>query len=79
VKKKTRRPNAVGKISPMQALQFLEDIRVLHSNKDELTQAISIRIPQNILRLLKTRADVEGKKYQSLMIELLRDGLRKPK
>ncbi len=60
----------------MQALQFLEDIRVLYSSKDEPTQAISLRIPANVLRLLKTRAASEGKKYQSLIIQILRESLK---
>lgn len=68
-----------GPISPGQALQFLEDMRVLYSAKDEPTRAISLRVPENLLRLLKTRAALEGKKYQSLMIEILRKGLSDPK
>lgn len=81
MKRKTAaKKNAVSsvEITPMQALQFLEDMRVLYSTKDEATRAISLRVPENILRLLKARATSEGKKYQSLMIELLREGLRAP-
>lgn len=63
-------------ISPEQALQFLEDSRVLYSSMDEPTRLISIRIPENILRLLKTRAASEGKRYQSLMIEMIRKSLK---
>jgi predicted DNA binding CopG/RHH family protein len=65
-----------GPISPWQALQFMEDMRVLYSAKDEPTRAISLRVPENLLWLLKTRAAIEGKKYQSLMIEILRKGLK---
>ena len=72
-------PKDAGQISPGQALQFLEDMRVLYSAKDEPTRAISLRVPENLLRLLKTRAALEGKKYQSLMIEILRKGLSDPK
>lgn len=64
------------KISPEQAVEFLESFRKLGSEIDEATQLISIRIPANILKALKLRAGVEGKKYQSLMIEYLRKGLR---
>lgn len=67
------------KVAPPEGLQFLEDMRVLYSSKDEPTQAISIRIPANILRLLKTRAASENKKYQSLIIELLKASFKNSK
>ena len=55
---------------------FLEDFRIMTSERDEPTVAISIRIPQNILRIIKLKAKAEGKKYQSLIIDYLRKGLR---
>jgi hypothetical protein len=63
-------------ISPEEALRFLEDIRIMSGEVDEPTKAISIRIPANILRTLRLRAKSEKKKYQSLIVELLRKGLR---
>lgn len=66
----------VDSVPPLQALHFLEDMRVLYSTKDEPTKPISLRLPANLLRLLKTRAATEGKKYQSLMIEILRDSFK---
>lgn len=63
-------------LSPEEALQFLEDIRIMASEVDEPTVAISLRVPQNILRAIKLRAKADGKKYQSLMIEYFRKGLR---
>lgn len=64
-----------NKFSPEDALDFLESIRKLQDEKDEPTSPISIRIPGNILRTLKLKAKFEGKKYQSLIIDLLRKGL----
>jgi predicted DNA binding CopG/RHH family protein len=63
-------------ISPEEALQFLEDIRTLQFNIDEPTVSISLRVPRNILRSLKLKAKADGKKYQSLIIEYLRFGLK---
>lgn len=63
-------------LTPEEALRFLEDIRVLQTEKDEASTAISIRVPENILRAIRLKAKSEGKKYQSLMIEYLRRGLR---
>lgn len=63
-------------VSPEDALRFLEDIRVMSSEIDEPTVAISLRIPANILRSIKLKAKADGKKYQSLIVDYLRKGLR---
>lgn len=68
--------NKRSEITPEEAIQFLEDIRNLSYNIDEPTVAISLRVPANILRALKLKAKAEKKKYQSIMIECLRQGLR---
>ena len=66
------------RISPEEAVKFIEDIRNMSADQDEATVAISLRVPENILRSLKLKAKSEGKKYQSLIIEYLRQGLRAP-
>lgn len=72
-KKKSTAPLA---ISPDEAVRFLEDIRRMASDVDEPTVALSLRVPGNILRAIKLKAKADGKKYQSLMVEYLRRGLR---
>ena len=76
--KKSLRANKKVTISPEEALQFLEDIRKMQSEIDEPTTAISLRVPSNILRSLKLKAKADGKKYQSLIVEYIRKGLRQP-
>ncbi|MBX3039198.1 MAG: hypothetical protein KF789_00650 [Bdellovibrionaceae bacterium] len=49
------------------------------SYKNEPTQLISRSVTGNILRTLKTTAKLEGKKYQSMIIEMIRDGLKAKK
>ena len=73
--KKNRRTSSRDKITPEQAVRFLEEIRKMSENIDEPTVPISLRVPANILRTLKLKAKSEGKKYQSLMIEYCRQGL----
>ena len=73
---KKNKSKSSGNITPLQALQFLEDIRNLQNEMDEPTVAISLRVPGNILRSLKLKAKADGKKYQSLIIEYLRQALR---
>lgn len=59
-----------------QGLYFLEDFRKLMGEKDEPTVPISLRLPANILRMLKYKARTQNKKYQSLIVEYLRKGLK---
>ncbi|KYG63966.1 hypothetical protein AZI86_14245 [Bdellovibrio bacteriovorus] len=70
--------NKSPKISPEEAVQFLDDMRKLSHEVDEKTVAISIRIPENVLRAVKTKAKSENRKYQSVMIEYIRKGLKVP-
>ncbi len=65
-----------NKITPEQALRYLEDMRLLSEQKDLPTSPISLRIPQNLLSLLKSKAKIENKKYQSLIVEYIRLGLQ---
>lgn len=76
--KKSSRPKKPKNtaISPEEAVRFLEDLRLMASDIDEPTVAISLRIPGNVLRSIKLKAKADGKKYQSLMVEYLRKGLR---
>lgn len=64
-------------ITPEEAIRFLDDMRKLSHDIDEKSVAISIRIPENVLRALKTKAKTENRKYQSIMVEYIRQGLRK--
>lgn len=59
--------------SPEQALEFLESFRKMQAGRDEPTRAISLRVPGNILRAYKSLAATEGRSYQKMMIQALRD------
>lgn len=67
------------KISPEEALRFLEDMRLLQEGKDGPTKSISLRVPENILKTIKARAKLTNRKYQSLMIHYIRKGLSEDK
>lgn len=69
--KKTARQS----LSPEEAVQFLHDFQNLTAQIDEPTVLISLRIPANLLRNLKTVAKIENKKYQSMIINFIRKGL----
>lgn len=63
-------------ISPLEAVEFLDSFRKMIAETDEPTQLISLRVPGNLLKVLKTKAKSEGKKYQSLIIQYIRKGLK---
>lgn len=62
-------------ISPEEALLFIDSFQKMIADKDEPTKLISLRVPANILAALKVKAKAEGKKYQSMIIEMIRKGL----
>lgn len=60
-------------------LQFIESFQRLMADKDDKTVPISVRIPKNVLDALKFKAKLQNKKYQSLMLEFIRNGLKQSK
>lgn len=58
-----------------QALQFLEDFRSLVHGQDKLSRPISIRIPENVLESFKRVCKQSGVKYQSQIVQLMRQWL----
>lgn len=56
----------------LRALQFIEDYKKLVFQKDEPTKAISVRIPAQLLRLLKAEAEKKGLGYQTHLVQILR-------
>jgi hypothetical protein len=74
-KPKATAANNPRKMTPEEAVIYLDSMSRLGLVKDLPTKAISVRIPENILNLLKLKARAENKKYQSLLIEYVRQGL----
>lgn len=71
-----KKPKQNVSVSASQAVQYLEDIRTMVSGLDEPTLAISIRIPANVLRAVKLKAKSNGRKYQSMIVDYIRQGLQ---
>ena len=59
-----------------EGLVFIESFQKMLNDQDEKTVAISLRIPKNILTAAKFKAKSQQKKYQSLLIEYIRNGLK---
>lgn len=66
-------PRARSEMSVDEAMRFLEDMQHLGSEIDEPTQAISLRVPRNVLRVFKARAKLDARKYQSVIVALMRE------
>lgn len=62
-------------LTPEEVVDFLESFRKMVGQQDEATQLISLRVPANIIRAFKLRAKADGKKYQSMIIQAMRDYL----
>lgn len=60
------------KMNPEEVCQFLADYQELMFGVEQTSTLISIRIPDNILRAVKQKSQLAGKKYQSQIVELLR-------
>ncbi|MEN9722201.1 MAG: hypothetical protein RJB38_187 [Pseudomonadota bacterium] len=60
------------KVTPAEALQFLEDFRQLMEGNEGPSKLISIRVPERLLRLFRSQCDRAGRKYQSQILELMR-------
>ncbi len=74
---KKLKKKSTSDITLEEGLKFLEDIRLMAGDIQEPTKPISIRVPANLLRTLKLKAKMNHTKYQTLIIDYIREGLRK--
>lgn len=65
-----------NRLSPEDSLRFLEDFKKVVYGRDLKTKLISVRVPENILNSFKIKASEENKKYQSLIVQLMRDWVK---
>ena len=68
-----------NKMNAEKALMFLEDMRTLTQQKHGPKKLISIRIPENFIQALKTKANIENKKYQNLIVQAIEEFLQADK
>jgi predicted DNA binding CopG/RHH family protein len=60
------------KLTDDQAALFVEDFRRTVFGQDQKAKAISLRVPENILNAFRLKAQSKGQKYQSAIVELMR-------
>ncbi len=66
-------------LTPEQSIRFLEDFSKTVFQRDLKTKLISLRVPENILNTFKTKSKLSNQKYQSVIVQLMREWVkRKP-
>lgn len=74
------------KMSPQEIIQFLDDFRKIHGNKNLPTNSqktgktrsklISMKVPEDLLSAFKTKAKLTDIPYQTQIKRLMRDWLQ---
>jgi predicted DNA binding CopG/RHH family protein len=59
------------KLTTDQILQFLSDFQQLHSRQATKTRLISIKVPEDLLRAFKTKAELANVPYQTHIKRLM--------
>jgi predicted DNA binding CopG/RHH family protein len=66
-----------SQMSTKEIVQFLEDFRTIHSqtrsDPSSPSRLISLKVPENLLRAFKIKAEKKGWKYQTLIKHLMKD------
>ena len=58
-----------------QVIEYLEDYRRLHLGKPAASRLISMKVPEDLLRAFRRRAELEGTRYQTKIKTLMRQWL----
>jgi predicted DNA binding CopG/RHH family protein len=66
-----------SKMSPEEICAFLEQYQEIITGKDRKSKLISIRVPENLLEVFKKKAESVGVAYQSQIMRLMREWIRK--
>lgn len=66
------------KLTPHEIIQFLDDYRkIISSSERSRSKLISIKIPESLLNNFRFKAESQGKKYQTVIKELMKEWLLK--
>lgn len=63
-------------LTALQALKFLDDFRQVVYGQESKTKLISLRVPENLLASFKVKAKQQDRKYQSVIVQLMRQWLK---
>lgn len=63
-------------MTPNQVMEFLDSFQQVVSGQDQKTKLISMRVPENVLETFKVIAKNKNQKYQSVIVQLMRDWIK---
>lgn len=64
------------KLTPRQVVDFLEDFRqIAAAGKSSKSVLISMKVPENLLNAFKMQAKLQGRPYQTMIKDLMREHL----
>ena len=69
------------KMTPEQIVQFLDDFRRIHGHpikKPARSRLISLKVPEDLLRAFRQKADLHEVRYQTQIKRLMTDWLARP-
>jgi predicted DNA binding CopG/RHH family protein len=61
------------RMTPDQVILFLEDFRRLHASQPSRSKLISLKVPEDLLRAFRTRAELAGVPYQTQIKRLMQE------
>jgi predicted DNA binding CopG/RHH family protein len=63
-------------LTPEQIVNFLEQFRhIAYAGQKSTSKLISLKVPEDLLEAFKFKASLEGRPYQSIIKELMREWL----
>lgn len=64
-------------MTPLQIIKFIDDIQHLNKLTSSKSKLISIKIPEGLLRVFRTKCELEKIPYQTQIKVLMEEWLRK--
>jgi len=65
------------KITPEQALEFLNEFQLLMQGQEGPTRLISLRVPERLLEVFRAKCDRSSRRYQTQILALMREWAQK--
>ena len=62
-------------LSPEDVVRFLDDFKHIHGNRESRSRLISLKVPEPLLSAFKTKARLDGVRYQTQIKNLMRQWL----
>jgi predicted DNA binding CopG/RHH family protein len=65
------------KMTPLQVIKFIDDVQQMKKLTSSKSKLVSIKIPEGLLRVFRTKCELENIPYQSQIKILMEEWLKK--